>query len=100
MIVAPFDALDAIDAEHEDIVDNVGEAAAVFLVNVVEAHNDEVGGNDDSEDDEDSDIPAIDGLEFIVGVSTDLCETLVSFVVVIVRDKSRFEEMFVDETDV
>ena len=100
MIVAPFDALDAIDAEHEDIVDNVGEAAAVFLVKVVEAHNDEVGGNDDSEDDEDSDIPAIDGLEFIVGVSTDRCETLVSFIVVIVRDKSRFEEMFVDETDV
>ena len=92
IIVAPFDALDIIDAEQEDIVDNVGEAAAVFLVGRVEAHNDDDGGNEDSEDDEDSDI--------IVGVSTDLCETLVSFAFVIVRDKSKFEEMFVDETDV
>ena len=100
IIVAPFDALDIIDAEQEDIVDNVGEAAAVFLVRGVEAHNDDDGGNEDSEDDEDSDIPAIDGLEVIVGVSTDLWEILVSFAFVIVRDKSKFEEMFVDETDV
>ena len=99
IIVAPFDALDIIDAEEEDIVDNVGEAAAVFLVRGVEAHNDEDGGNEDSEDDEDSDIPAIDGLEFIVGVSTFLCEALASFAFVIVRDKSKFEEIFVDETD-
>ena len=100
IIVAPFDELDIIDAEQEDIVDNVGEAAAVFPVEVVEAHNDEDGGNEDSEEDEDSDITAIGGLEFIVGVTTDLCAILVSFAVVIVRDNSKFEEMFVDETDV
>ena len=100
IIVAPFDALDIIDAEQEDIVDKVGEAAAVFPFEVVEAHNDEDGGNEDSEEEEDSDIPAIGGLVFIVGVTTDLCALLVSFAVVIVRDNSKFEEMFVDETDV
>ena len=100
IIFAPFDELDIIDAEQEDIVDKVGEAAAVFPFEVVEAHNDEDGGNEDSEEEEDSDIPAIGGLVFIVGVTTDLCALLVSFAVVIVRDNSKFEEMFVDETDV
>jgi hypothetical protein len=66
----------------------------------VEAHNDEAGGNEDSEEEEeDSDNPKIGGLEFIVAVSTDLCAFLVSADVVIVHDKFKFEEMWV-ETDV
>ena len=61
----------------------------------MEAHNDEVGGKEDSDEDEDSDIPAIGGLEKIVGVSTDLCVLIVS-ADVIVHDKFKFEEMFVE----
>jgi hypothetical protein len=65
----------------------------------VEAHNDEDGGNEESDEDEDSDNPAIGGLEFIVGISTDRCALFVSVDAVIVRDNFKFEEMCV-ETDV
>lgn len=65
----------------------------------MEAHNED-GGNEDSDEDEDSDIPAKGGLEFMVDVvSTDVCCALFVSADVIVHDKFKFEEMVV-ETDV
>ena len=65
----------------------------------MEAHDD-AGGNEDSEEDDDSDIiPEIGGIEFVVGVCRDLWAFLASVNVVIVHDNFKFEEMFV-ETDV
>lgn len=95
----PIEELDTIDAEEEDIVDDVGEAADFTEKEVEALIDDEDGGNEDSEEDEDSDNPAIGGVEFIVDVSTDPCAFFVIADVVIVRDKFKFEERFV-ETDV
>ena len=64
----------------------------------MEAHDD-AGGNEDSDEDDDSDIPEIGGLEFVVGVCRYLWAFLASAGVVIVHDNFKVEEMFV-ETDV
>ena len=87
-----------MDAEEDDIEDDVGEAAH-FPVSVVEAHNDEDGGNDDSKEVEESDVPIIGGIEFIVGVSTDFFILFVSSDAVIVLDNVKFDEILF-ETDV
>jgi hypothetical protein len=65
----------------------------------VEAHNDEVGGNDDSKEVEESDAPIIGGIECIVGVSTDFFILFVSSDAVIVLDNVKFDEILF-ETDV
>ena len=65
----------------------------------MEAHNDEDGGNDDSKEVEESDVPIIGGIEFIVGVSTDFFILFVSSDAVIVLDNVKFDEILF-ETDV
>lgn len=96
----PIDELDTIDAEEEDTVDDVGEAAD-FTEKEVEALNDEDGGDEEEseEDKEDSDNPGIGGFEFIVDVSTDPCAFFV-IAVVIVHDNFKFDELFVETEDV
>ena len=65
----------------------------------MEAHNDEDWGNDDSKEVEESDVPIIGGIEFIVGVSTDFFILFVSSDAVIVLDNVKFDEILF-ETDV
>ena len=99
-VVDPIEALDIIEADEEDIVDDVGEAD--LTEKKLEALNDdEVAGNEDSELDEDSDNPAIGGFEFKVDAVSTHSDVL--FVLaddaVIVHDNFKFGLIFVD-TDV
>ena len=102
--MGPIGELETIEAEEDDIVDDVGEAAD-FTEKEVEARelsDDEDGGNDDSEEDEeDSFNPAIGGFEFIMDVCSTCCALFFIFAnVVIVHDNVKFEEMFVEADDV